>query len=83
MVFLGKELAQGPNYSDDVAARIDAEIEGFLCKARDTAISVLEDNRAKLTALAIKLLSDETLEGPELQELLSGSSLEEMSLAAE
>jgi len=82
-VFLGKELAQGPNYSDDVAARIDAEIEGFLCKARDTAISVLEANRPKLTALAIKLLSDETLEGPELQEALSGSTLAEIPLAVD
>jgi len=83
LVFLGKELAQGPNYSDDVAAKIDAEIEGFLCKARDIATNILETNRAKLTALANKLLSDETLEGPELQEALSGTSLEEMPLAAE
>ena len=83
LVFLGKELAQGPNYSDEVAARIDNEIEGFLCKARDTATSVLEANRAKLTALAVKLLSDETLEGTELQDALSGTSLEEMPLAVE
>ena len=83
LVFLGKELAQGPNYSDDVAARIDAEIEGFLCKARDIANQALKANRAKLTLLANRLLSDETLEGPELQEVLAGSSLEEMPLAAE
>ncbi len=83
LVFLGKELAQGPHYSDDVAARIDNEIEAFLCKARDIATEVLTANRAKLTLMANRLLSDETLEGPELQELLSGSSLEEIPLAAE
>ena len=83
LVFLGKELAQGPNYSDDVAARIDSEIEKFLCKARDIATEILEDNRAKLTLLADRLLSDETLDGPELQELLSGSSLEETPSAAD
>ncbi len=82
-MFLGKELAQGPNYSDDVAARIDSEIECFVCNARDIATKVLETNRAKLTVIAKRLLSDETLEGPELQELLSGSSLEEMPLAAQ
>ena len=82
LVFLGKELAQGPNYSDDVAARIDNEIEGFLCKARDIATKVLTANRAKLTLIAKRLLSDEILEGADLQELLSGSSLEELPLAA-
>jgi len=83
LIFLGKELAQGPNYSDDVAARIDAEIESFLCKARDIATQVIETNRAKLTLIANRLLSDETLEGPDLQGLLSGTSLEEVPLAAE
>ena len=81
LVFLGKELAQGPNYSEDVAARIDAEIEGFLCKARDIATEILKTNREKLTLIAKRLLTVETLEGSELQELLTGSSLVEMSLA--
>jgi len=73
LVFLGKELTQSPNYSDAVAERIDAEIEGFLCKARETATVVLEANRAKLTLLANRLLTEETMEGPELQELLAGA----------
>ena len=83
LVFLGKELAQGPNYSDDVAAKIDCEIEGFLCNARDIATEILEANRANLTLMANRLLSEETLEGTELQELLNGSSVKEMPLAAE
>ena len=82
LIFLGKELAQGPNYSEDVASRIDTEIEKFLCKARDVATSVLEANRAKLTLMAKRLISDETLEGPDLQEILSGSMLEEIPVAA-
>ena len=81
LVFLGREMSQGPNYSDAVAARIDTEIEGFLCKAQDTAKKVLEANRAKLTMLAKRLLVEETIEGPALQKLLS-SSLEELPLAA-
>jgi len=72
LVFLGKELAQGPNYSDAVAERIDAEIEGFLKRAQRTAKKVLEANRAKLTFLANRLLSEETIEGVELRELLAG-----------
>ena len=82
LVFLGKELAQGPNYSDAVAERIDAEIEGFLKRAQQTAKKVLEANRAKLTFLANRLLSEETIEGAELRELLAGSP-KEAPLAAD
>jgi len=73
MVFLGKELSQGHNYSEAVATKIDSAIEGFLCKAQETATKVLEANRAKLTLLAKRLLADESIEGTELQELLTGS----------
>ena len=76
LVFLGKEMSQRSNYSDAVAARIDSEIEGFLCKARDTARRVLEDNRTRLTALANKLLSVETLDGPDLQDILADTVAE-------
>ena len=82
LIFLGKELAQGPNYSDDMASRIDSEIEKFLCKARDVATRILEGNRANLTRMAKRLISDETLDGPELQELLANSSPEPLPLAA-
>ena len=82
LVFLGKELAQGPNYSDAVAERIDADIEGFLKRAQQTAKKILEANRAKLTFLAGRLLSEETIEGVELRELLAGSP-KEAPLAAD
>ena len=80
MVFLGKELSQGHNYSDAVAEKIDAEIEGLLCKAQQAAKGILESQREKLTLLAKRLLVEETLEGPALQGLLS-ESLEEAPLA--
>ncbi len=81
MVFLGKELAQGHNYSDAIAEKIDAEIGSLLHKAQQTAKKALETNRARLTLLAKRLLSDETLEGPELQQLLNGAG-ERKRLAA-
>ncbi|MCI0865216.1 MAG: ATP-dependent zinc metalloprotease FtsH [Chloroflexi bacterium] len=73
MVFLGKELAQGHNYSDAIAEKIDAEIGSLLHKAQQTAKKALENNKARLTLLANRLLSDETIEGPELQQLLNGA----------
>ncbi len=83
MVFLGKELGHGPNYSDAVAEKIDNEIGSLLNKAQETAKKVLEANRARLTYLANRLLSEETIEGPALQELLVGSSPAEALLAAD
>jgi len=82
LVFLGKQLTQGPDYSDAVAERIDAEIERFLCKARETATVVLEANRAKLTLLANRLLTEETMEGPELRELLA-DAMDEVPLTTD
>ena len=80
-VFLGRELAQGKSYSDAVAEKMDAEIEDLLCKAQRTAFKVLEAQREKLTLLAKRLLVEETIEGPELQQLLVGSP-ESVPLAA-
>ena len=81
-VFLGKELAQGQDYSDAVAEKIDTEIGSLLRRAQQRATQVLEANRAKLTLLANKLLVDESIEGADLQKLLLGPSAEDASLAA-
>ena len=81
VMFLGKDLSQGRNYSDAVAEKIDTEIGSLLHKAQRTAKRILESQCDKLTLLAKRLLVEETLEGPDLQELLAGSQ-EEISLAA-
>ena len=73
-VFLGKELAQSPDYSDAVAEKIDTEIGSLLKTAQVKAKQVIEANRAKLTLLAKKLWVEETIEGAELQHLLAGSA---------
>ena len=74
LVFLGKELSQGHTYSDAVAEKIDSEIGTLLNVARQTARTVIESQRSKLTLLAKRLLSEETIEGPALLELLNASS---------
>jgi len=74
MVFLGKELSQGHSYSDAVAEKIDTEISNLLSKAQQTAKKIIQENRAKLTLLAKKLIAEETVEGPELLGILNGTS---------
>ena len=76
MVFLGKELAQGHEYSDAVAEKIDTEIGALLESAKAAANLILIDNRSRLTRLALRLMEEETIEGDALRELLSGSNSE-------
>ncbi len=72
MVFLGKELAQGRNYSDAVAEEIDSEIGKLLEKSKATAKRILTENRARLDRLASRLIEVETLDGDQLTNLLVG-----------
>ena len=61
MVFLGKELTQGRNYSDAVAKQIDSEIGKLLNRSKATAVRILTKNRARLDRLAGRLIEVETL----------------------
>ena len=81
MVFLGKELAQGHDYSDAVAEKNDAEIEDFLFKARAAAKEILTEHRSTLAALATRLLAEETVEGDDLHKMLVGESAIETAVA--
>ena len=70
MVFMGKEMGSTANYSDAIAEKIDSEIGHLLTKAQQTAKKIITENRNKLTKLATRLISDETLEGPDLHGIL-------------
>ena len=70
MVFMGKEMGSTANYSDAIAEKIDSEIGHLLTKAQQTAKKIIAENRTKLTKLATRLISDETLEGPDLHGIL-------------
>jgi cell division protease FtsH len=73
-VFLGRDLGQGQTISDSLAEKIDSEISKLLHLGQSTAKSIIEANRARLNRLASRLLVVETLEGPELHQLLTGST---------
>ena len=74
LTFLGKELSQGQSYSDAVKEKVDAEIGHLLDRAKQTAKRIIESQRDRMTQLANRLLSEETLEGTELQAVLCGPS---------
>jgi len=59
--FLGKEVGHEVNYSDEVAAAIDAEIRRLLDEAHGEALEILTLHRATLDRLADALVEHETL----------------------
>jgi cell division protease FtsH len=70
--FLGRDLGHEPNYSDEVAASIDAEMRRLLDEAHIEAREILELHRATLDRLADALIEHETLEESELLEIFAG-----------
>jgi cell division protease FtsH len=71
LVFLGREIGEQRNYSDEVAKTIDEEVRAIVDKAYDRASEVLEANRERLERLAAKLIAEETVDGQEFENLFS------------
>ena len=69
-IFLGRDLYEEKNYSDQTALIIDQEIKRIVDECYNRAKQALIDNRDKLTALATKLLEKEVLDVKEVKELL-------------
>jgi cell division protease FtsH len=67
-VFLGRDFAATPDYSDRVAFEIDQEVRRLIDEAHDVALDVLTEYRPKLEALAEILVTKETLEKDEIEE---------------
>ncbi|OQY47568.1 MAG: cell division protein FtsH [Anaerolineaceae bacterium 4572_78] len=62
MVFLGKEIGEHRNYSEDVARVIDLEVRRIVVDAYNLAKQTLIENRDKLDSLAEKLMKHETVD---------------------
>lgn len=62
LVFLGKEIGEQRNYSEEIARQIDQEVRRIIEGAYQRATELLKENRAKLEAVADRLLKEETLD---------------------
>jgi len=71
LVFLGRDLGEQRNYSEEVAAIIDEEIRSIVDHGYQTAKSVLTKSRAKMDAVVERLKVVETIDGKELDEILA------------
>ncbi|HEX2851057.1 MAG TPA: ATP-dependent zinc metalloprotease FtsH, partial [Acidimicrobiales bacterium] len=69
-VFLGRDYGHQANYSDEVASKIDAEVRSLIDNAHAEARAILETHKEVLDRLATALVEKETLDTPELAELM-------------
>jgi len=71
LVFLGREIGEQRNYSEEVAQDIDEEVRGIVEDAFTRAKEVITAYRDKLAEIAQKLMQTETLEEHQLQAILA------------
>ena len=76
-IFLGREIAQHQDYSEDTAIRIDQEIKRIVTDNYDKARALLEQHRAGLDRIAEELLIREVLDAEQVRMLVAGQALEE------
>ena len=70
-VFLGKEIASRPHYSDKIASAIDEETYNIITESYEKARKILDDNKATLARLAKRLIEKETLSREEILKILA------------
>jgi cell division protease FtsH len=71
LIFLGREIAEQRNYSEEVAEEIDSEVQRIIGEAYGQAKRVLTDYRDKLEAIAQRLIEIETLDRAEFERLVA------------
>src|SRR5207248_6856093 len=66
LIFLGRQIQEERNYSEDVAKVIDSEVHDIVDRARQRAYEVLTQHRDKLDLFVNKMIDMEKLESDEL-----------------
>jgi cell division protease FtsH len=74
-IFLGREIAQSRDYSDDTAREIDRLVKQFVDMGYKSAHQILEDNRDVMHRMAAALLERETLDAAEIELLIQDKEL--------
>jgi cell division protease FtsH len=65
LIFLGRQISEQRNYSEEVAEQIDFEVKQLVDEAYSRALQVLRDNVDKLKLIAVRLMEEETIDAEE------------------
>jgi cell division protease FtsH len=81
-IFLGREIAQHQDYSEDTALKIDHEVKRFVTEAYTRAHDILVQHKPRLLEMADALLTHETLDSEQVRRIVAGEPLDEPTPAA-
>jgi cell division protease FtsH len=76
-IFLGREIAQHRDFSEDTAIKIDQEVKKIVTAQYERAKGIIEENRETMIRLAECLLERESLDGVEIRRIVAGLPLDE------
>src|SRR6202012_2118664 len=74
-IFLGREISQHRDFSEETAMKIDGEVRRFVDDGYNSARDILESHRPVLEKIALALLEREVLDGSEIQMIIEGKEL--------
>ena len=74
-IFLGREIAQHRDFSEETARQIDVEVRGLVDAGYQSAYSILDHNQTIMHNLAAALLERETLDAADLRMIIEGREL--------
>jgi cell division protease FtsH len=77
-IFLGREIAQHRDYSEETAIKIDAQVKSLVQGGYDTAAAIIEKYSDALVKIAETLLEREILDGNEVMQLMKGGSIDSL-----
>jgi len=78
-IFLGREISQHRDYSEETAIRIDEEVKRIISNAYSRARVIIEQHSNAMVRVAEALLEREVLDGAEVKTLLDGGNLPPMT----
>ncbi len=76
-IFLGREIAQHRDFSEDTAIKIDQQVKKIVTAQFDRAKAIIEENRDIMIRLAECLLERESLDGVEIRRIVAGLPLDD------
>jgi cell division protease FtsH len=71
-IFLGREISQHQDYSEDTAIKIDQEVRRLVSDAYDRAKDILTEHKPALLTMADELLAREVLDGEQVKRIVAG-----------
>jgi cell division protease FtsH len=76
-IFLGREIAQHRDFSEETAIRIDEQVKKIVTAQYQRATNIIEENRDVMIRLAECLLERESLDGVEIRRIVAGLPLDD------